>query len=39
MNNYKIKTSFVDIEEPKDRANKTGNDFMIFILIFVESFV
>ena len=32
-----IETSFVSPEEPKAWANKTGNDFMIFILIFEEN--
>ena len=35
MKNYRIKTSFVSPEGPKTRANKTGINFMIFILIFV----
>ena len=34
--NYKIKTSFIIPERPKTKANKTGINFMIFILIFVE---
>ena len=37
MKNYKIKTSFVSLEGPKARANKTGINFRIFILIFVEN--
>ena len=32
-----IKTSFVSPEVPKARANKTGIDFIISILIFVEN--
>ena len=32
----KIKTIFVSPEVPKDQANKTGIDIMIFILIFME---
>ena len=34
---YKIKTSFVRPEELKARANKTGLNFIIFILIFMEN--
>ncbi len=37
MKNYKIKMSFVRPEGPKDRTNKTGFNFIIFILIFVEN--
>ncbi len=37
MKNFKIKTSFVSREGPKARADKTGINFMIFILIFVEN--
>ena len=33
----KIKASFVIPEGPKARANKTGINFMIFILSFVEN--
>ena len=33
----KIKTSFVSREGPKARADKTGINFMIFSLIFVEN--
>ena len=33
----KIKTIFVSPEVPKDKANKTGIDIMIFILIFMEN--
>ena len=35
---YKINPSFDSPEEPKARANKTGINIMIFILIFVENF-
>ena len=38
MKNYKIKPSFVSTKGAKCRSNKTGIDFMIFILIFVELF-
>ncbi len=37
MKNFKIKTSFVSREGPKARADKTGINFMIFVLIFVEN--
>ena len=37
MKNFKIKTSFVRPEGPKAWANKTGFNFMIFNLLFVES--
>ena len=36
MKNYKIRTSFVSRKEPKALGNKTGINFMIFTLIFVE---
>ena len=36
MENYKIETSSISPEGPKYRTNKTGPNFMIFILIFVE---
>ena len=32
-----IKTSFVSPKRPKDRANKTGINFTIFILLFIEN--
>ena len=35
MKNHKIKTVFDSTEGPKVHANKTGIDFMIFILIFL----
>ena len=35
MKNYKIKTSFVSPKGPIFRANKTGINFEIFILIFL----
>ena len=35
MKKYKFKTSFVNTEGPKSRANKTGINFIIFILILV----
>ena len=35
MKNYKIKINFVSPEMPKARANKTGFNFIIWILIFV----
>ena len=38
MKNYKDKTSFVTPKMPKAQASKTGINFMIFILIFVENF-
>ena len=34
--NHKMKTNFVRPEGPKAQDNKTGFDYMIFILIFVE---
>ena len=37
MKNYKIKAIFLRHERLKDQANKTGINFMMFILIFVES--
>ena len=38
MKNYEnIKTSFVRLKEAKALGNKTGNNFMIFILIFMEN--
>ena len=37
IKNYRIKTSFVSPERPKELANKTGSDFMIFIFRFVEN--
>ena len=37
MKNYKIKTSFVSPEGSKARVYKTGINFRIFILIFVEN--
>ena len=36
MKNYKINTSFISPEDPKAQDNKTGNHFMIFIVIFLE---
>ena len=37
MQNYKIKTSFVNPETPKAPADKTGINFMIFILFIIEN--
>ncbi len=37
MKNYTIETNFVSHEGTKARAEKTGINFMIFILIFVEN--
>ena len=37
MKNYKMKTAFISAKGVKVRSNKTGIDFMIFILIFVEN--
>ena len=37
MKNHNIKTSFVSHEGPNARANKTGINFMNFILTFVEN--
>ena len=37
MKNHKINTNFVSLEGPKARANKSGINFMILILIFVEN--
>ena len=37
MKNYKIETSFVSPDGPKALAYKTGINFMIFILMFVEN--
>ncbi len=37
MKKFKIKTSFVSRKGTKARADKTGINFMIFILIFVEN--
>ena len=34
---FKNLTSFVRPKRPKARANKTGFDFMIFILMFLEN--
>ena len=39
MKNYTIKTSFVCLERPKARADKTDINIMIFILIYVEHFL
>ena len=36
MKSYKIRTSFVSRKEPKALGNKTGINFMMFTLIFVE---
>ena len=36
MKDYKIKTSFVTTEGPAAKANITGNNFNILILLFVE---
>ena len=39
MKSFKIKSFLVSFEGPKTtKANKTGIDFMIFILILVENF-
>ena len=37
MKNYKNKPSFVSPEGSKATANKTGINFMFFILIFVKN--
>ena len=37
MKNYKFKTSFVIPEGSKTLLNKTGVNFIIFILIFMEN--
>ena len=37
MKKYKIKNSFESPERPRTRVNKTGINFMIFILILVEN--
>ena len=38
IKDYKIKTSFINPDLHKARANNTGINFMIFMLIFVENF-
>ena len=35
--NYENKRSFVRPEKPKAQANKTGINFMLFILTFVDN--
>ena len=37
MKNLKMETSLVSLEMPEGRTNKTGINFMILILIFVEN--
>ena len=37
MKKIKIETRMYSLEGPKARANKTGINFMIFILLFVEN--
>ena len=39
MKNQKIKTSFLNPEGTQAWANKTGNNFMPFISIFVENYL
>ena len=39
MKNYKINSIFVGPEGPKGRSSKTGIDFIIFILLFVDNCV
>ncbi len=38
MKKYKIQTSFACQEGPEARTNKTGIDFIIFILLLVENY-
>ena len=37
MKNFKTKTSFCKPEGPKAQGNKTGINFMMIILMFVEN--